>query len=116
MRAAVVGRVDGEHVAGLHRVLMRAHHADHAFAHAAQMHRHVRGVGRQSALSVEHGTGKVLTFLDVDRMGGVGQNRTHLFGDGHEQVVEDFQHDRIGVGADADGLRAVDKTGQHQVG
>ena len=35
-----------------------------------------------STNAVEHGTGKIQAFLDVDRMAGVLQHRSHLFGDG----------------------------------
>ena len=63
------------------------------------MHRNVGRVGDQSAVGVEDGAGKVQPFLDVDRVRRVGQHRPHLFGHAHEQVVEDFQHHRVGAGA-----------------
>src|SRR6185295_15971573 len=43
---------------------------------------------------------KVETLLNIDRMGGVLQHDTHLFGDRHEEIVENLEHDRIGAGAD----------------
>ncbi len=40
---------------------------------------------------------------------------THLFGDGHEQVVEDFQQDGIHLCADRDPLRARLVSSQYQI-
>ncbi len=64
------------------------------------MHRHMRRIGDQPAFAVKQGAGKIQPFLHVDRMGDIFQHRPHLFGDGHEQIVENFQHDGIGIGAD----------------
>ena len=64
------------------------------------MHRHVRRVGDEAPLAVEHGAGKVEPLLDVDRIGGVLQRHAHLLGDRHEEMIEDLEHDRIGLGAD----------------
>ena len=66
------------------------------------MHRHVRGVGDQRAVGREHGAGEVEPLLDVDRVGGALQRDAHLLGDGHEQVVEDLEQDRVAVRADRD--------------
>ena len=54
---------------------------------------------------VEDGAGEIEPLLDVDRIGGVLQRHAHLLGDRHEEVVEDFQHHRVGLGADR--LRAL---------
>ena len=43
---------------------------------------------------------EVQPLLDVHRVGGVLQPQPHLLGDVHEQVVEDLEHHRVGVGAD----------------
>ena len=64
------------------------------------MHRHVRRVGDQVARGIEQRAGEVEPLLDVDRVGGVLQPQAHLLGDGHEQVVEDLEHHRVGLGAD----------------
>ena len=69
------------------------------------MHRHVRRVGDQAAVAVEDRAGEVEPLLDVDRIGGVLQRHAHLLGDRHEEVVEHFEHHRIGVGADRALLR-----------
>src|SRR5690606_15713413 len=99
--AAVVGVVDRVHVAGAHRVAAPADHLLHAGAHRPQVHRHVGGVGDQVAVGVEEGAGEVEPFLDVHRLGGGLQPGAHLLGDGHEQVVEDLQPDRVHLGAAA---------------
>ena len=62
------------------------------------MHRHVRRVGDQAAVGVEDRARKVEPLLDVDRVRGGLQADPHLFGDRHEQVVEDLEHDRVGPG------------------
>ena len=57
-------------------------------------------VGNQIAVFVKDRTREIVAFFDVHRIGGVGEGRAHLFGNGHEQVVEHFQHHRIDLGAD----------------
>ncbi len=69
------------------------------------MHRHMRRVGDKGAMPVEHGAGEVEPLLDVDRIGGVLQRHAHLLGDRHEEVIEDFEHHRIGLRADRLALR-----------
>ena len=64
------------------------------------MHRHVRRIGDERGVAVKHRTGEIEPLLDVDGIGGVLQRHAHLFGDRHEQVVEDFEQDRIGLCAD----------------
>jgi hypothetical protein len=39
-------------------------------------------------------------FLDVDRVGRVGERHAHLLRDRHEQVVEHFEQHRVGPGTD----------------
>src|SRR5699024_4013010 len=68
--AAVVGVVEHEHVAGPHAVPAALGDGAHAFAHRAQVHRHVRRVGDQAGLRVEYGAGEVQPFLDVGGVGG----------------------------------------------
>ena len=51
-------------------------------------------------VAVEDGAGEVEPLLDVDRIGGVLQRHAHLLGDRHEEVVEDLEHDRVGLGAE----------------
>ncbi len=62
-------------------------------------------IGDQRPFPVEQRTGKIEPFLDVDGVGCVGQRHAHLLGDRHEQIVENFEHDRIDRGADGLALR-----------
>ncbi len=59
------------------------------------MYRHMGGIGDQVARGIEYGAGEIQTLLDIDRIGRVLQRVTHLFGNRHEQIVEDFQHHRV---------------------
>ena len=79
------------------------------------MHRHVRRVGDERAGGIEHCTGEVEPLLDVHRIGGVLQRHAHLLGDRHEQVVEHFEHHRIGVGADGAGALEFLHAPQHEM-
>ena len=78
-----------------------------AFAHRTQVHRDMRRVGDQRALRVEDGAGEVEPFLDVDARRRRLKRDAHLLGDGHEQVVEDLEPDRVDIGAD--GLGSVER-------
>ena len=44
-------------------------------------------------------------LLDVDGVRRVLQTQAHLFRDVHEQIVEDLEHDRVGVRAERHGRR-----------
>ena len=100
MGAAVIGRVEREHVARADAACVVADDRLDRAVHRAQMHRHMRGVGDEAPLAVEHRAGEVEPLLDVDRIGGVLQRHPHLLGDRHEEMIEDLEHDRIGLGAD----------------
>jgi hypothetical protein len=82
--AAVVRRVQHEHVARHDRALALPGHGLDALAHGAEVHRDVRRVRHQVAFGVEDGAGKVEPLLDVDRVGGVLQHHASLLGDRHE--------------------------------
>ena len=79
------------------------------------MHRHVRRIGDQRAVGGEHRAGEIEPLLDVDRIGGVLQRHAHLLGDRHEQVVEHFQHHRIGIGADRAGASSGTTRVEHEM-
>ena len=66
-----------------------------AFAHRAQVYRHMRRIGYQITAGVEHCAGKVQPFLDVYRVSRVLENNSHLYGDVHEAMVEYLEHDGI---------------------
>ena len=97
--AAMVRIVEDVDVAAADVRVALDHHLDR-LAHGAEVDRHVRGVGDQAALGVEDRAGEVQPLLDVDRVRGGLQAHAHLLGDRHEQVVEDLQQHRIGLGAD----------------
>ena len=99
VRAAIIGVVEGVDVALAHLLAAQLQDGAHRFAHRAQMDGHVRGVGDQVAVGIEDGAGEVEPLLDVDRVGGVLERDAHLLGDGHEQIVEDLEQDRVGLGA-----------------
>ena len=98
--AAVVGVVEGEDVAGAEGVLAAAQYGAHGVAHGAEVDGDVGCVGDEMALGVEEGAGEVEALLDVNGVGGVDEGGAHLLGDGHEEVVEYFEHDGVGAGAD----------------
>ena len=116
MGAAVIGRVEREHIARANAPLIVADDRLDRTVHRAQMHRHVRSVGDEAPLAVEQCAGKVEPLLDVDRIGGVLQRDAHLLGDRHEEMIEDLEHDRIGFGADRLAPRhRLDASHQHVV-
>ena len=100
MRAAVIGRVDDVDVARRDAALVLADHGLDRAIHGAQMHRHVRRIGNQRAVGGKNRAGEIEPLLDVDGIGGVLQRHAHLLRNGHEEIVEYFQHHRIGRGAD----------------
>ena len=57
------------------------------------------GVRDEHPVRIEQRAREVEPLLDVDRERGVLEGEAHLLGDGHEAVVEHFEHDRIAVGA-----------------
>ena len=115
MGAAVVGVVEGEDVAGAEGVLAAAQYGAHGVAHGAEVDGDMGGVGDEMALAVEEGAGEVEALLDVDGIGGVDEGGAHLFGDGHEEVVEYFEHDGVGAGADGRGAPRGFGAGEQEI-
>ena len=58
----------------------------------------MRCVGHQTAIGIKQRTGEVEAFFYVYRIRRVSKCGTHLFGNVHVQVVENFKHHRVGVG------------------
>ena len=110
MGAAIIRSVQRKDVAGMDVALVEPDDRLDGPVHRAEMHRHVRRVGDERAVAVEHGAGEVEPLLDVDRIGGVLQRHPHLLGNRHEQVVEDLEHDRVGGGAEGCRARAFRST------
>ena len=79
------------------------------------MHRHVRRVGDERAFAGKHRAGEIEPLLDVHRIGRVLQRDAHLLGDRHEEIVEHFEHHRIGLGADGADALELDDARQHEM-
>src|SRR5439155_7525644 len=101
MSAAVIRVVDRVYVTAFQFARAAADDFLDAGAHGAEVHGDVGGVGDEVAVGVEQGAGEVEPLADVDRLGGGLQPGAHLFGDRHEQVVEDLQQDGIRLGGGA---------------
>ena len=74
----------------------------------------MRGIGDQPPGAVEQRAGEVEPLADVDRSGGARERRAHLFGNRHEQPVEDLEPDRIGLGPAGKGGSARGVAGEAQ--
>ena len=98
MRAAVVRRVQHEHVARPHRARRGGR-----MISCTDSPIEPRCTGMCGAFAirlpcgVEQRAGEVEALLDVDRRRGVRERHAHLLGDRHEQVVEDLEQHRIGA-------------------
>ena len=115
MGAAIVGRVQGKDVAGMNVALVQPDDGFDRAVHRTEMNRHMRRVGDELAIAGKDRAGEVEPLLDIDRIGGVLQRHAHLLGDRHEQIIEDFEHDRVGVGAERAPLGQRHGAGQHHV-
>ena len=60
----------------------------------------MRGVGDQRAFAVEDRAGEIEPLLDVDARRRGLERDPHFLGGRHEQIVEDFELDRIDLGSD----------------
>jgi hypothetical protein len=59
------------------------------------MDRHVIAHRNHFTGSVKDGARVVATFLDIRREGSSPQGRSHFFGDGVIQILENFEFDRV---------------------
>ena len=105
MRAAAIGIVQdigipAPDAAPVPSLPARIDDSSDALAHRPEVHRNVRSVCDKSALVVKNRAGEVEPFLDVDAGGGGLKSDAHLLGNGHEEVVEDFEPHRINLGPD----------------
>ena len=91
--------VQDKHIAALHVVFVFANDSFNALSHAAQMDGHVRCIGNQMPLGAEQGAREIQTLFDVDGVSGVLKLQAHLFGNVHEQVIENLQQHRVDRGA-----------------
>src|SRR4030095_9278457 len=93
MSPTLVGIVKNDHVPGLD--VPRFERGLDRKRHRAQVHRHVIALRNHLALRVKQGAGIVAALLDVWRKCRSLQRGTHLFSDGVEQAVENFELYRI---------------------
>ena len=108
MRAAPKGIVEDIGIAAQHTSAImglvvsiasaRFDNALNAVAHRSKMDRNMRRIGNESAAGVKQSAGKIEPFLNVHRGRGGLQHNAHFLGDGHEQIVENFEPYRISLG------------------
>jgi hypothetical protein len=79
------------------------------------MDRNMRRIRDQGSARIEQRAGEIEPFLDVHRGRGVLQRKSHLFGDRHEEIVEEFEHNRIGRRADGRARRQGIRAFQDQI-
>src|SRR5262249_28603552 len=114
MCPAIIGRIQHVDVSGLELLAKLAAYSLDAPIHRAEMNRDVRGVGDEPSPRVEDRAGEIEPLLDIDRARCVLQRVAHLLCDRGEQIVEDFEHHRVGALAHAGGLLLGDAR-QHEV-
>ena len=88
---SIVGSIQHKYITGGNCPLVMADNGFNRTIHRTQVNRHMRRIGYKRAIRGKNGTGKIEPLLDIYRVGRVLQGHTHLFGNGHEQIVEDFQ-------------------------
>src|SRR5262245_58709246 len=67
----------------------------HRSGHTAEMNRDMRGLCDHTRLRIEDGTAKIESLFDVRAEAGTLQSHTHIFGDGGEQILKDFEGNRV---------------------
>lgn len=97
--ATMVRIVQDKNIATLHVIFVFANDRFNALSHAAQMDGHVRCIGNQMPFSAEQSAREIQTLFDVDGVGCILQLQAHLFGNVHEQVIENLQQHRVDRGA-----------------
>ena len=97
MGAAIIRCVQHEHIARPDSTLV---HPDNRFdgpVHRSEMNGHMGCVGDKISFRIEYSAGKIKPLFDIDGIGRVLKGYAHLFCNGHEQIIEDFEQDRIGL-------------------
>ncbi len=59
------------------------------------MNWNMRALRKGFSSLIKQGTGEVFSFFDIRREGGPAQDSSHLFRDRYEQVLEQFEFDRV---------------------
>ncbi len=120
VRSAVIWRVENIDIAGPNAAPVAAVPAcgddgPDRIAHRSEMHRNMRRIGDQRAVAIEQRTGKIQPLLDVHRSCGVLQRNSHLLGNRHEGVVENFELNRIDRAARREPVRQIADPFQNQI-
>ena len=86
-----VARLKGVQITGLQLGQKIAN----AVPHRAEMNRDVGCIGDQATGGIEQGTGEIQPLADVHRTTALAQLLTHLLGNRHEPVAEQFRLHRV---------------------
>ena len=95
MCAAEVGVVEEDDVAGSEGGAVTNRRADGG-RHRAEVDGDVRGLREQLPISREQRTRVIPPLFDVRGIAGAPERDAHLLGHGGEEVLEDFEADRVG--------------------
>jgi len=93
MRPAAKRIVQHDDIARIEGAVL--HRGSDGHGHGTEVYGHVVAHSKDMAATVEHSAGVVAPLLDVGREGRPAQGRAHLFGDGMEEILEDFELDGI---------------------
>ncbi len=85
------------------------------FAHRAEVHRDVRGVGDQVSGGVEHRAREIETVADVGAHRRSLEDDTHLLRDRSELVVEHLQQDGVDLGVGVDASANIRRVAENEV-
>src|SRR5258708_30017181 len=85
-----------------------------ALAHRAQMNGNMRSIGDERALLVEDRAGKIEPLLDIDARCRRLERDSHFLGNRHEEIVENFEANRIDICADGLGAAERDYSGENE--
>ena len=98
---ATTKRIIGYEDVSRAHVCVVSHDGPHSFSHGTKMNRDVRCVHHQPSVTVEQRTAEIKTFPNIGGRGRSAQGLSHLFCDGYELIVEDFQQHGVRAGGRA---------------
>jgi hypothetical protein len=88
-----IGVIEDKHISFMPDLF--ANNVRHGECHAAKMDRHMRSLGKQPAIGIEQGTGKIKAIFYVWRKCCLPQYRTHLFTDCNTARHKDCQFNLV---------------------
>ena len=91
--AAAVGIVEDHHIPGVEGQMVDG--LLDGERHGAEMDGDMGGLGDHIPVGVEQGAGEIPPFLDIGGIRGFLQHGAHLFRDGGEDMLEDFELDWV---------------------